>query len=83
MRKTINISLPEEMHSYLHRECGHLTVSEYIRSLVRREQQRRADYSARPKATISRANDCFIIAMALEEIKKLKAILEQNDLYDD
>ena len=83
MRMTINISVPEEMHAYLHKECGHLTVSEYIRSLIRHEQQRRADYAARPREVITTANDCMIIGRALEQLDKLKAILEQADPYDD
>ncbi len=83
MRRTINISVPEEMHAYLHEECGQLTVSEYIRSLVRREQQRREDYAARPVISPIRANDCVIIAQALEHVEKLRAILVRRDSYDE
>ncbi len=79
MRRTINISVPEEMHAYLREECGHLSVSEYIRSLVLREQQRRNDYAARPVISPVRANDCVVIAQALEQVEKLKAILVQKD----
>jgi Arc/MetJ-type ribon-helix-helix transcriptional regulator len=82
MRMTINISVPEEMHAYLQEECGYLTVSEYIRSLVRREQQRRADYASRPREVLTTANDCMIIAQALIQLDKLKAVLEQTDPYD-
>ena len=83
MRMTINISMPQEMHDYLRTERGHLTVSEYIRSLVRREQQRRADYAARPEVTLTSANECIVIEQALIQLDKLKAILEQTDSYDD
>jgi len=75
--------MPKEMHDYPRTECGHLTVSGYIRSLVRREQQRRADYAARPREVITTANDCMVIAHALVQLDKLKTILEQTDSYDD
>lgn len=79
MRKTINISVPEEMYEYILGEAGCGSVSEYIRSLVRREQQRRSDYAARPIAHPARANDSYILANALDQLDKLKAILERND----
>ena len=84
MRMTFTISVPEEMHAYILEQCTYgSTVSEYIRSLVRREQQRRKDYAARPRPAISRANDCIVFAQALDQVDKLKAILERVDTYDD
>ena len=80
---TINISVPEEMHTYLHRECGDLSVSEYIRSLVHRDRQRREDYRSRPPHMPIRAGDCIVISQALEQLEKLKAILKRTDTYDD
>jgi hypothetical protein len=67
------------MHDYIRSQCGHSTVSEYFRSLVRREQQRRADYAARPVRGPMRANDCGVIANALDQLDRLKQILERKD----
>ncbi len=80
MRRTINISVPEEMHEYIRAQAGYGTVSEYIRSLVRSEQQRRADLAARPAPVLRRANDRLAMSSALEHIERLKAILEQRDV---
>lgn len=82
MRKTINISVSEQMHSYILEQAGYGTVSEYIRSLVRREQQRRADYGQRPTPPPGRANDNAVFVNALDQLEKLRAILERKDLYD-
>lgn len=81
MRRTINISVSEEIHAYILEQCKYSTVSEYIRSLVRREQQYRADYAARPVPALTRANDCGVFADALDQLEKLKAILERRDDY--
>jgi len=79
MREKLTISLPEEIYAYLLKECANgTTVSEYIRALIRHERQRRADYSARPRF-IASANDTMIFAEALNQVEKLKAILESND----
>ena len=82
MRKTINISVSEQMHAYVLEQAGYGTVSEYIRSLVRRDQQRRADYAARPTPVPGRANDNAVFVNALDQLEKLKAILECKDKYD-
>ena len=82
MRKTINISVSEQMHEYILGQAGHGTVSEYIRSLVRREQQRRADYASRPTPQPVRASDTAVLLNALDQLDKLRAILERNDNYD-
>ncbi|MFT3881257.1 MAG: hypothetical protein QM703_16530 [Gemmatales bacterium] len=45
MRQSIHISLPSPMKSWVHgqtRQAGFSTVSEYIRDVLRREQQRLA-----------------------------------------
>lgn len=82
MRRTINISVPEELHDYILERSRYTTVSEYIRMLVRGEQQRRADYGRRPVSLPMRANDSYVLADALEQLDKLKAILERNDAFD-
>ena len=82
MRKTINISVSEQMHKYILEQAGYGTVSEYIRSLIRREQQRRSDYAARPMPSPGRANDNAVFVNALDQLEKLKAILERQDKYD-
>ncbi len=64
------------MHAYILEQCTcGSTVSEYIRSLVHRDQQRRKDYAARPVPAILRANDCVVLARALDQVDKLRAIL--------
>ena len=64
MRKNISISVSEKMHEYIVEQAGYGTVSEYIRSLVRREQQRREDYALRPVPAVARANDSGAFANA-------------------
>jgi Arc/MetJ-type ribon-helix-helix transcriptional regulator len=83
MRKTITISVPEKMHDYMLEQVGYGSMSEYIRSLVKREQQRRADYASRPRRESMRANDVFVIVEALEQLEKLQAILERKDPPED
>ncbi|MEQ1923803.1 MAG: hypothetical protein ABL952_14960 [Pyrinomonadaceae bacterium] len=78
MRRTINISVPEEMYDYIVDPDRFGSVSEYIRRLVERDRQERADYAARPRIEPMRANDCLTIGAALEQLDKLKAILEQR-----
>ena len=79
MRVKLTISLPEETHAYLMKECSNgTTVSEYIRALLRGEQQRRKDYAARPHF-IPKANDCMVFGEALNQVEKLQAILERKD----
>ena len=82
MRKTINISVSEQMHAYILEQAGFGSVSEYIRSLVRREQQRRADYALRPTPRPGRANETDVVVNALNQLEKLKAILERKDKYE-
>jgi len=82
MRKTINISVSEQMHAYILEQAGYGTVSEYMRSLVRREQQRRADYALRPTPVPARANDTAVFVNALDQLEKLKKILERKDNYE-
>ena len=82
MRKTINISVSEKMHTYILEQAGYGTVSEYIRSLVRREQQRREDYALRPVSLPRKANDAGVFADALDQLERLKEILERRDTYD-
>ena len=71
------------MHDYILGESKYGSVSEYIRGLVRREQQRRADYAARPSPGPTRANDWGVFVDALDQLEKLKAILERRDDYGD
>lgn len=61
MRKTMNISVPEEMFSYIqergqsYRFCS---ASEYIRSLVRSDQMREEEKAGQPSPAPRRASDC-------------------------
>ena len=68
MRRTINISVSEEMHGYILGQSKYGSVSEYIRGLVRREQQWRADYAARPSPGPTRANDWGVFVDALDQL---------------
>ena len=70
------------MHRYITEQSGYGTVSEYIRSLVREDQQRRADTAARPVPLPRRLNDTFIFADALQHVERLKALLEGKELYE-
>jgi|CXWL01.1.fsa_nt_gi Arc/MetJ-type ribon-helix-helix transcriptional regulator len=78
MRRTINISVPEEMYEYIVNRRSHVSVSEYFRGLVELDRQKREDYAARPIAPLLRANDCLVIGEALEQLDKLRAILERD-----
>ncbi|MGE3466380.1 MAG: type II toxin-antitoxin system ParD family antitoxin [Pyrinomonadaceae bacterium] len=77
MRRTINISVPEEMYEFIVDSGRYTSVSEYIRGLVERDRQQRADYALRPIQSRS-ANDSLVIGEALEQLDKLKAILERD-----
>lgn len=83
MRRTINISVSEDVFQYIQNQSRYGSVSEYIRGLVRRERQRREDQAARPKAPLRKANDAFVTAEALEQLERLRAILERRETYDD
>jgi Arc/MetJ-type ribon-helix-helix transcriptional regulator len=83
MRRTINISVSEDVFQYIKSQSRYGSVSEYIRGLIRSERQRREDFAARPKAPLRRANDAFGTAEALEQLERLKAILEKRETYDD
>jgi hypothetical protein len=83
MRMTINDSVPAEMHAYILNECGYLTVSGYNRSLVHRDRLRREDYAARPGVIPVQAKDCMVFAEALDQLDRLKAILERRGPGDD
>lgn len=71
------------MHSYILDQSRHGSVSEYIRSLVRRDRQRREDYASRPIPSLPRANDPPVLADALDQLDKLRTILERKDAYED
>lgn len=75
--------MPEEMIEYLNRERGYGSLSEYIRAVIRRDQERRADYAARPVRMPHCANETSTFVEALDQLDKLKAILERNDKYFD
>lgn len=79
MRKTINISMSEAMYDYVIEQCRYGSVSEYFRSLVVQEQQRRADNAKRPEAPPRKANDVFVTAEALDLIDRLRSILNGDD----
>ena len=75
--------MPEEMYDHLIRQYGMGYISEYIRSLIRRDRERRADYAARPKPSVLTANDSADLGAALIELDKLRSILERKDTYND
>ncbi len=81
-RIRISFAVTDAMHEYIREASGIYTVSEYIRSLVRREQQHRTDYASRPARPTPTMNDHFVFFEALEQLEKLKAILERKDDYD-
>jgi len=63
MRKTMNISVPEEMYLFIHKRgqsYRFCSVSEYIRSLVRQDQfdEMRKNTPYRPAR---RVNDLFTV----------------------
>ena len=66
------------MYDYIDAERGMGTVSEYIRSLVRSEQRRRAEERNRPLGTISRASDVHVLVDARRQLDKLRDILDGN-----
>jgi len=70
MRKTINISVSEDMHRFIVEQSKYGTVSEYIRSLVREAQHRRADNTTRPAFRIVPISDHFVIAEAIEQLER-------------
>lgn len=79
VRRTINISVSEELFDYIRAQRGYGSVSEYIRSLVRSEQQRRADLLARTQPVLRPVNDSLVFADALDQIDRLKALLEGRE----
>jgi|CXWL01.1.fsa_nt_gi Arc/MetJ-type ribon-helix-helix transcriptional regulator len=83
MRRTVSISVSEELYSYMLAQSDYGSVSEYIRGLVNRDRQRRADYAARPVPGLRRANESFVVAEALEQLERLRTVLERRDTYDD
>lgn len=83
MRRTINISVSEEVFQYIQSQSRYGSVSEYIRGLVRRERQRREDHAARPAAPLRKANDTFVTADALEQLERLRTILERRETNND
>lgn len=78
MRRTINISVPEEIYEFICDRRGYVSASEYIRRLVENDRQQRDDLRARPVAGPMLANDCLVIGAALEQLDKVRAILERE-----
>lgn len=71
--------MSEELHEYVLKQSRYSTVSEYIRSVIRNERRRREDYVARPIAAPRPVNEMFVLANVIEQLDKLKAMLEHND----
>lgn len=69
--------MSEKMHEYVVEQSIYGTVSEYVRSLIRKDQQERADDAARPVVLPSRAHRAMANAEALDHLEKLRAILER------
>jgi Arc/MetJ-type ribon-helix-helix transcriptional regulator len=75
MRKIMNISLSEEMYSLILERANagcHSTVSEYIRSLVRRDLFEHRGLRQRKTAPPRRANDYFEQAAAVSAEARTK-----------
>lgn len=78
MRKTINISVPEDMYTYILKESRYGSVSEYIRSILHREMERRSDDAKRPLDNSPvRANSVGLRADAFDQLEKLREVLER------
>lgn len=75
--------MSEDAFQYVQNQARYGTVSEYIRGLIHRERQRREDLASRPVAPMRTANDAFASAAALEQLERIKAILEKRETYDD
>lgn len=75
--------MSEEMHDYLVKNSGYITVSEYIRTLIRRDKERWAALIERPVGRGRKANDAGVFHEALVQVEKLKAILEDRNDHDD
>ena len=80
MRKTISISISEELHNYVLRESQYSSVSEYIRYLIQDERQRRADNASRPITFTEprHVNENFVLSEILEKVERLTKILEHR-----
>ncbi|MBL8180305.1 MAG: hypothetical protein JNL64_01700 [Blastocatellia bacterium] len=78
MRKLVTISMSERMYDHLRKQSDGSTVSEYIRSLVRREQQRRADEASRPLPRLLTANESIANEDPMYHIEQLRRLLEQR-----
>lgn len=83
MKRNISISVPEDMYEYMLTEGRHTSMSEYIRSLVTRDRQRREDDAARPFPALTRMGEVSVLGEALEHLDKLRAVLERQDIYSD
>ena len=57
MRRTITISVSEQMHEFIVKQSGLRTVSEYIRSLISHDYEQHAQRKAQPTRVLRRAND--------------------------
>ena len=71
MRRTMNISVTDEMHRFIlarTRAGRHSSVSEYIRSLVRGDGHDPLDLSPGPPNPPRRANDYFTAAAAVRRL---------------
>lgn len=79
MRKTITISVSQDMHHYIIKQRGYGTVSEYIRSLIREERRRRSDPVVTPAPAVMPLNERFVLADILEQLERLKAVIESQD----
>ncbi len=72
------------MYDYVDAERGMGTMSEYIRSLVRSEQRRRAEERTRPLGSTIRARDIHVVVEARRQLDKLRDILDgKTRFYSD
>lgn len=84
MRRTITISVPDEMYEYIDAERGMGTVSEYFRSLVRRDQRRRQDPRSGSKlGVVMLARDTGKVAEIRRQLDKMRDILDGRAVHDN
>lgn len=78
MRKTVNISMPEEMYRYVVARSGYLPVSEYIRGLITADQLRTSERNQVVRK-LRTANESMICGRAVEELRRVMRILEGEE----
>ncbi|MFZ1702595.1 MAG: hypothetical protein WBO10_03155 [Pyrinomonadaceae bacterium] len=71
MRRTVNISMSEDMYSFIRvriRDRFHSSVSEYIRALIRADKGNDRAVEPTPHRKLRRANDAFDSLLDLRDL---------------